>query len=768
MSGDDPKPAAGDPAAATSGRILSAGMDLYVKDCYSGDRPPCRCACPLDLDVVALVARVQKGRFGSAYTAYRDKVLFPAVVCRVCEQPCLQACVRKDLDESIALRKLERAIVDHAPSAAPTKYSIPAKDQTVAVVGAGLCGLSSTLKLASHGYRVTLLERSGRLGGRLWDLLPPGEFLPELANQLQHLDHEVRLGSEAGDLDALRAGHDAVLIATGEGGESFGLAGELDLATLGTARDGVFVAGSLLGGGPLGSIEQGVRAATSIENYLKTARMHVMQGLEPPAPSRLRVLLDGVAPAAGVEAEVYDAGEAVAEALRCLKCDCTRCFDACDFMQSYDKLPRRIVSDVRVTLNSVDQLTPKVATRLIGSCSVCGLCESVCTEHIDMGRFLLDARRIMHREGALAPVFHDFWMRDLAFSQGEQAYVARNAPGHETSDVLFFPGCQMGASDPAYVEAAYAYLRERHPRTGLILGCCGVPAEWAGDEAAAAAVLERFREHWAAMGRPEVVLACPTCRREFAHRLPEVATTSLYHVLAEHGLPEGHAAGEGVVAVFDPCAARHDAGTQRSVRALLAAAGYVCEELPTAREAAQCCGNGGHIAVANPELMNDIATKRVEMSPLPYIAYCTNCRDIFAGCGKACRHILDVVFGLNDGSRPAPSLTARRDNRTRLRAALLTSVWNEAVPDVEHSATQIIVSPELTAKLDALLILEGDLVATIEHCEATGDRLVDPQKDCFIGHHKQGLITYWVEYRREGDAFRILNAYSHRLTIEGE
>ena len=542
----------------------------------------------------------------------------------------------------------------------------------------------------------------------------------------------------------------------------------LDRDSLGTAHEGVFLGGSLLGGSPLDSIEQGIRAAQSIENYLKTARMHVMQGIEPPSPSRLQVHVEDVVPAEGVKAETYGRDEAVREAARCLKCDCTRCRDACDMMRSFNKLPRRIVSDVRVTLNSVDQLTPRVATRLLGSCSVCGLCDTVCSEHIDMGRFLLEARRIMHREGSLPPVFHDFWIRDLRFAEGEQAYLARNAPGHETSDYLFFPGCQLGASDPAYVEEAYRYLLEKRPRTGILLGCCGVPAEWAGDEPLAQSTAGRIRDQWRAMGEPTVILACPTCRKMFDRHLPEIETTYVYRMIEQHGLPAGHATGAGVVSVFDPCSSRHDQELQRSVRSLVEEAGYVNEELPLAGEAAQCCGNGGHIYVANPDLMKSIAAERAGMSASPYVAYCTNCRDIFAERGKACRHVLDVVFGLSGEERTPPSLTERRENRVCLKAGLLTTIWNEAAPDREPGATRILVSPELTEKLNAQLILESDLIETIEHIEATGDKVFDPRKGCFMGHHKQGYITYWVVYEKEGDVYRILNAYSHRLSIEGE
>ncbi|MCH9769160.1 MAG: NAD(P)-binding protein, partial [Actinomycetia bacterium] len=40
------------------------------------------------------------------------------------------------------------------------------RDRHVIVVGAGLAGLASTVWLAELGYRVTLLESNGSLGGR--------------------------------------------------------------------------------------------------------------------------------------------------------------------------------------------------------------------------------------------------------------------------------------------------------------------------------------------------------------------------------------------------------------------------------------------------------------------------------------------------------------------------------------------------------------------------------------------------------------------------
>ncbi|HWQ76401.1 MAG TPA: hypothetical protein VN441_13900, partial [Syntrophomonas sp.] len=134
-----------------SGRILSKDMGKFIENCYADDIPPCTSACPLGFDVIPFIKKMQKDNMNSAYTMYRDQVLFPAIVCRLCDQPCDKACVRKDIDDSLAMKLLEKAAIDYARSATPIKYNVPKKNKKIAIVGAGLCGLSCTVKLASHG-----------------------------------------------------------------------------------------------------------------------------------------------------------------------------------------------------------------------------------------------------------------------------------------------------------------------------------------------------------------------------------------------------------------------------------------------------------------------------------------------------------------------------------------------------------------------------------------------------------------------------------------
>jgi hypothetical protein len=71
-----------------------------------------------------------------------------------------------------------------------------------------------------------------------------------------------------------------------------------------------------------------------------------------------------------------------------------------------------------------------------------------------------------------------------------------------------------------------------------------------------------------------------------------------------------------------------------------------------------------------------VVAQRTEMSPLPYITYCTNCRDIFAKDGKPAVHLLDLLFDLNLIERTPPTWTKRRPNREELKRNMEKTLWH--------------------------------------------------------------------------------------------
>ena len=93
----------------------------------------------------------------------------------------------------------------------------------------------------------------------------------------------------------------------------------------------------------------------------------------------------------------------------------------------------------------------------------------------------------------------------------------------------------MTAIAPATVRAAYQDLCARlDGGVGLILGCCGVIADWAGRT-------EMFEENQALLqealeklGNPTIICACPTCQKTL-DGMATTKTVGIWQTLEEIG-----------------------------------------------------------------------------------------------------------------------------------------------------------------------------------------------------------------------------------------
>jgi Fe-S oxidoreductase len=741
--------------------------ESFAKSCLKGKKAACVCACPFNLDVPALMGLLQEGNFSKAYRLYQSQAVFPRIVSTLCDERCRNACVRNGFDASVSLLALEKACVDFAEVKDPLQFNLPAKSKKIAVIGAGLCGLTCAQKLGAKSYDVTVYEKTGQIGGRLWQAMDPEFFLPEIELQMKNARVTYELNTEITALNDVK--FDAAFIATGKGGNDFFLREGMDALSLGTVKPGVFIGGGLLDTTPVEDIAQGIVAAHSIEKFIKVSLMDGIPETFMCKESPLVINLDRVKkePAVVPKARgIYNKDEAVKEAQRCIKCNCTACSDCCELFQYFDETPKAMVEDAVASLHTKRSIKEQRATRTVASCNLCGLCGEVCPKDIDMGKFFHDFRYFKAEDNMFPPAFHNYFIRDMHFSN-EEAYFAQLAPGYEKAAHVFFPGCQIGASDPDYVEKTYEYLLAKMPDTAIIQGCCGAPADWAADRELNEAVVDQLRGEWERMGNPAFIFACPTCERQFEKFLPQIKGVSLYNILAEEGLPQDKGKIYGKACVFDACSSRHDPSMQENVRDIAIKAGVALTELYYSRDKAQCCGWGGHIQAANPALFHTMVDNRICGEDLPYITYCTNCRDTFAVKGKDCVHILDIVHGLNKENYVPPSLSQRRRNRLIAKKNLLKKVWNMDMEETEDYKMGLVLEiPEaLVLKMNDQLILEEDVYHTIKSCETSGYKLYDPEKDTYIGHLRIGIITYWVEYKKNNANFMLENVYTHRVEI---
>jgi Fe-S oxidoreductase len=728
-----------------------------VAECMQDEPAFCTAVCPFNLDIRDFIGKIQQGRFNAAYKTYQNAVGFPGIVAALCNEPCHEACVLKSYGGAISVRMLEKTSISYARNTDPDQYNIPAKDKKIAIIGGGISGLACALRLVSKKYNVTIFEKSGHTGGHLNELMDPRTLSDEISKQFIHENYTLNLNTEISSLDGLK--FDAFYIATGKNGNDFGFK---------TAKDGVFPGGSLTGAGSMEAMARGLAMSAAIERYLKTGRT-----ADPEITGGTKLTYDAVRPYDSIpvnpaDGVSYSREEAVSEAGRCIKCTCDACVYYSPLMNYFQKFPRRITEEVQVTIHpgTLDG-AGTVATRLISTCNHCGLCKEVCPKDIDVGEFLLNSHRAMREKGAMPWAFHEFYLRDMEFSNNE-ASLTRLQAGFETSRYMFFPGCQLGASNPDYVTLSYSFLLKHFPDTSLMLACCGAPAEWAGDVPLHSDAIKKIREAWAGLGRPEAVLACPTCSKMFDKYLPEIKCHSLYELMEKNAdFPAGSFNGS-TASVFDPCSSRHDDALQQSVRKIAVRAGFNLTPLPMEGKMAECCSYGGQVAVAHPPYAENTVNKRISQNSHPYIAYCSNCRDIFASAGKKTWHILDIIHGFNIEHRHEPTVTERRENRLLLKKKVLHEFWKEET-EMNAPKMKMSVSQALKEKLDKAKILETDLLEVIEHCESSGQKVLDPGKGSFVGHKQIGNMTYWVEYRiGPGNDCELLNGYCHRMKIEEE
>lgn len=809
--------------------------------CTQESPPRCRVACPFGLDVRAFLALVAEGRMLDARKLYERHVPLPGILGRICDAPCEQACLRRDLGGSIALHALESACVQSVP--AQTKpLPLPPKKGRMAVLGAGLAGLVAAWDLSRKGYLVTIFHE-----GRLADVLCEHyAFLRDeaaggrdpLVDDVDMLARQKVIFSEqaldAALLAEVDAAFDAVLIdavaakalllaecASNNASKNSGKNFDESMVDALTRhwRTTLCVAGGL-SQTPTGhtfasasdQAGQGRQAARSMErlagNMSLTAARDKEQG-------QLHTALEGVTAQARVEpaAVLYTTEEAAAEAARCLQCSCMICVKECVYLQKYKGYPRTYARQIYNNASIVKGL--HTANAMVNGCALCGQCEEVCPENFSMAELCLSARQDMVTREFMPPSAHEFALEDMqSASAGDCALLL--VPGEATTKLtaglatglttgqaiavdtsqhtaarLFFPGCQLAAARGSETAALYAHLRESIDAvaggtTAIYLSCCGIPAHWAGREALFAEHGQHIRMHWQHIGKPEILAACSSCLTALRVLLPEARCTSVWEKLDTLPLPASAGAACGAAVhdealwVHDPCTARHDTAWLTAVRSLAAKCGLKTREPRLSGATTPCCGYGGLVWCAQPELAHEMSAQRAADLPGRALASCIMCRDRLAAAGTECLHLLDVLFPsgcTTTGVRTGPGLSARRAGRAALRKQLLRDYGGPGesapvaayifAPEGEARWPGLTVAPELLARLEDRHILRTDVEAAVAAIEASKVWFENTITGHRLGAHRPRRVTFWVEYGVLDAGFVLYDAYCHRMIVPG-
>jgi glutamate synthase (NADPH) small chain len=192
--------------------------------CMDCGIPFCHTGCPLTNIIPDWNDLVYKGRWQEAARVLHATNNFPEFTGRICPAPCEAACVLGINEPPVAIKVIERSIIDYAYEHGWITPEIPQTrtDKRVAVIGSGPAGLAAAQQLARMGHSVTVFEKADRIGGLLRYGIPDFKMekhwidrrLEQMAGEGVEFVTNAHVGANL-PLEALRKDFHAIVLATG-------------------------------------------------------------------------------------------------------------------------------------------------------------------------------------------------------------------------------------------------------------------------------------------------------------------------------------------------------------------------------------------------------------------------------------------------------------------------------------------------------------------------------------------------------------------------
>lgn len=644
-------------------------MKDIIENCMGASEAACKSSCPMNTDAKTYVRLIGEDKGKEAIKVIRETLFLPGVLGRICAHPCEQNCRRGKEDSPIAIATLKRYAADNFDNEEDWDISVKSKNgKKIAIIGMGPAGAQGAIDLAKEGYEVTIFDKSSEFGGMMRVRIPehklPREVIDREYSLLEKLGINIQFSIEIGkdiSFEKLEKNYDAILIATGKNAKSSFVFDELTLQLINNKK--VFVAGNCASARiVVEAMSEGRRAAKSIDRFLNGKDLKEGRSLEAEGGYQTKLYLpteylpegwnsfgknERVIPKiVNGENLGFTKEEAIKEANRCLKCECKLCMKECSMLNDYTDCPKTLFTEYAE--KGYENVDPEIAY----SCNMCNQCTLKCPKSLDLKSNFSDLRsKYIKDNGGKSPMKgHKAIEAHQYLGYSKLFNTTNTAPNGKKTKYVFFPGCSLPSYNSVAIGNIMDHLQNKlGGEVGSLLKCCGKPPKALGQDELFKERFQTVQEELDKVGAETIIVACQSCHGIFG-TYGKQNVISLWELLPEIGLPESQLGiGKGSDVKFnihDSCPTRNVTKIHDGIRWIMEKLGYEVEELENSREKTRCCGFGGMIVPAVPEVAKKVMNRRAKETTTGHmVTYCAACRESMENGGADALHIVDLIFG---------------------------------------------------------------------------------------------------------------------------
>ena len=177
---------------------------------------PCEYDCPASIPTQLRYNLLRAGKISEALELVYQFSPFPRSVCgQVCPNPCMDSCTRIYVDEAVDISGIG--------AASSLKFVPPpiTRKEHIAVIGAGVGGLTTAWQLRQFGYNVTVFDKDTQIGGKLTNAVSRERLTQEAIDKdlapFKTMNITFNLGKPVDEksYQQIKKDFDAVVLATG-------------------------------------------------------------------------------------------------------------------------------------------------------------------------------------------------------------------------------------------------------------------------------------------------------------------------------------------------------------------------------------------------------------------------------------------------------------------------------------------------------------------------------------------------------------------------